>query len=258
MQLLYFMDSMRKHLFLFAIIVGGCAAMVPAAGLSVGSSVDEVLDAMDQRGKDLKSLSADISMAEIDPNLGDVGTVRTGKLYYQDLGQSIARFRVLFDKKISGKTSEIQKHDYVYADGKLTDRDYERHQQNTRQVLKPGEKMQLFKLDGPFPLPLGQDKADVHKMFETIKKPTASDDPVGTIHLQLLPHAGTEISKQFKTIDLWIDPKTDFPVRVATLDTNETTLKPHGFIECEGQRIDEGFGFRDGPRRSFAGLECEE
>ena len=195
------------------------------AELSATSSVDDVLDALDQRGHDLKTLSAKVSMTDVDPNSGDVGTTHTGQLIYQDLGNGNARFRLLFEKKVSGKTIQDQKHDYVFANGELTDRDYERKQQTTRQMLKPGEKMEIFKLNGPFPLPLGQKKEDVHKNFDVIKSAPADDDPKGTIHLQLTPHAGTDLARQFTSIDLWIDPATDLPVRVKTLDANQTSQK---------------------------------
>ena len=213
---------MIQKLLLSGLLFVGCAGAVE---LTQSSSVDQVLDALDQRGHDLKSLTADIAMADIDPNLGDKGTTHTGKLYFQDLGDGKVRFRILFDKKLSGKTSLPQKHDYVYANGTFTDRDYDLKQQNTRQVLKPGEKMQIFKLDGPFPLPLGQNKDDVHKIFEVVKVASAADDPANTIHLQLLPHAGTEMAKKFEKIDLWLDPQTDFPARIKTLDASETSLK---------------------------------
>ena len=192
-------------------------AIASASTLTASSSVDDVLDAMDQQGKNLKSLTADISTADSDPTLGTNPKVNVGKLFYQNLGDGDARFRATFSKP--------QKHDYLFADGNLVDRDYDRHTQNTSQMLKPGEKMQLFKLDGPFPLPLGQDKQDVHKAFEVTKAPPAGDDPAGTIHLKLLPHAGTELARKFESIDLWLDPKTNFPVRITTLDVNESTQK---------------------------------
>ena len=195
------------------------------ATLAADASVDDVLDALDQRGHDLKSLTAKVAMSDVDPNSGDVGTTHTGQLIYEDLGGGNARFRVLFEKKLSGKMMLDQKHDYVYVDGKLTDRDYDRKQQTTRQILKPGEKMEIFKLNGPFPLPLGQKKEDVHKSFDVTKVALAADDPKGTIHLQLTPRADTDLARQFTSIDLWVDPATALPVRVKTLDGNQTSLK---------------------------------
>jgi outer membrane lipoprotein-sorting protein len=83
----------------------------------------------------------------------------------------------------------------------------------------------LFNLDGPFPLPLGQDKADVHKHFDVKRLPPDKDDPPATIHLQLAPVSGTDLARKFKKIDLWVDLKNDMPVRTSILDAdgNNTT-----------------------------------
>src|SRR6185503_20430076 len=85
-----------------------------------------------------------------------------------------------------------------------------------------GQKMNLLKLgEGPFPLPLGQDKADVHKMFEVSKQSSGGkDDPPGTIHARLTPKPGTQFEQKFGTIDVWIDPHSRMPVKIETVDPN--------------------------------------
>jgi outer membrane lipoprotein-sorting protein len=98
--------------------------------------------------------------------------------------------------------------------------------------------MDLFKLgEGPFPLPIGQSPADVHKQFDITKVAPAKDDPANTVHLGLVPKAGTELEKKFKSLDFWVDQKTHMPVRVDTADKQQTirstelsdlTLNPPG------------------------------
>jgi len=209
----------------YAAVLVLTALMLAAGPLTVDSSVDDVLDALDARGKDLKTLSADVKMTNSDPSTGDVADVRKGRLYYRLLPGGDSQWRVVFDTKITGRKLEQQKHEWSYSDGKLIDRDYRNHTQATTQVVKPGEKMQLFNLEGPFPLPLGQDKADVHKHFDVKKLPLDKDDPPATVHLQLTPVAGTDMARKFKTIDLWVDPKTDMPIRITVLDADGNSLK---------------------------------
>ncbi len=216
-----------------------CLLTLAAGPISVDSSADDVLDALDARGKDLKSLSADVKMTDIDPTIGEAGDVRTGHLYYELLPSGDSRWRAIFDKKITGNRIVDQKHEWSYANGSLIERDFRNQTQITRQILKPGEKMQLFNLEGPFPLPLGQDKGDVHKHFDVRKLPLATDDPAGTVHLQLTPIVGTDLARKFKTIDLWVDPKTDMPVRISVLDadgnsekqTDLTNVQPNGAVK---------------------------
>jgi outer membrane lipoprotein-sorting protein len=196
-----------------------------AAPISLTSSADDVLDALDARGKDLKTLTADVRISDIDPSIGDVSDVRVGKLYYDLLPSGDSRWRAVFDEKITGRKVMLEKHEWSYADGKLIERDYHNQTQQARQILKPGEKMQLFNLEGPFPLPLGQDKSDVHKHFMVTKQPAAPHDPPGTVHLLLTPVAGTDLARKFKTIDIWVDPKTDMPVRITVLDGDGNSQK---------------------------------
>ena len=162
------------------LLVAMISLLALAAGpINVDSSADDVLDALDARGKDLKTLSADVKMTDIDPTIGEAGDSRTGHLYYRLLPSGDSQWHAIFDKKITANRVIDQKHEWSYANGTLVERDFRNQTQITRQILKPGEKMQLFNLEGPFPLPLGQDKADVHKHFDVRKLPLAKDDPAG-------------------------------------------------------------------------------
>jgi outer membrane lipoprotein-sorting protein len=194
----------------------------PAANaptLTQDSSIDQVLDALDARGDSLQDFTADVSLTDTDAATG-LDKTSTGRMWMQRLGGEgdDARLRVTLDKP--------DKVEYVLDKGWLLDRDYTKRLEVRRQVLKPGQKMNLLKLgEGPFPLPLGQDKADVHKMFEVAKLPPKSDDPPGTIHAQLKPRPGSQFERQFSSIDFWVDPQSRFPVKIETADRNGTTFR---------------------------------
>jgi hypothetical protein len=149
-----------------------------------------------------------------------------GQMWMQRVGQDDARLRVRFDRKIVNDQVKGERQEYMLSGGMLTERNYVDTTEIRRQVLKPGQKMNLLKLgEGPFPLPLGQDKADVHKMFDVKKFPPAADDPAGTIHAQLVPKKGSQFEDRFSTIDFWVDPQTKMPVRIVTQDPNGTTQR---------------------------------
>ena len=95
-----------------------------------------------------------------------------------------------------------------------------------RQVLKPGQKLNLLKLgEGPFPLPIGQSREDVLKMFDVKKVDAKQGDPQGTVHLELAPKPNTDFARKFKTIDVWVETKTSFPRRIATVDKSEAETR---------------------------------
>jgi hypothetical protein len=193
--------------------------------LKVDSSVDQILDALDQRGTGLQSFTADVSLSETDTAVGDADT-RTGKVAYQLKPNGDGRIRVTFDTIDHGGRAVKEIQIYMLDDGKLVDRNYRKKSQTTRQVLKPGEKLNLLKLgEGPFPLPIGQPKDEVYKLFDVRKNDPAKDDPPGTVHIQLVPKPDTRFARQFKTIDVWVETKSNMPRRISTMDSAQTTLR---------------------------------
>jgi len=195
--------------------------------LDPDASLDTVLDALNARGKDLKDFSADVALHTADNRTGE-DSAQIGKVVY-DAANGNSRIKVSFDKKeteaADGKRmSQKQRLDYVLEGGWLTDRDYQKKLEVRRQVLRPGQKMNLLKLgEGPFPLPIGQDKDEVKKQFDASKVPPAADDPKGTLHVKLVPKSGTQFEKRFRQIDVFVDPKSSMPARIDTVEKAGTT-----------------------------------
>jgi outer membrane lipoprotein-sorting protein len=200
-----------------------CTAV--SAELSPQSSVDEILDALDTRGQGLKSFTADVKLSESDTGTGDEST-RSGKVWYLAEDSGSARIRVSFDKKQSNNRIVEDKLEYVLTGPDLISRTYRTKTQTTQKVLRPGEKVNLLKLgEGPFPLPIGQKRQDVHAQFDVKKIEPRTGDPANTVYIQLIPKPETRLSRRFKTIDVWVDVKTNMPRRIETLDRNEATTR---------------------------------
>ena len=218
---------------LLTLIFGvGCAAdavaIEPAPAdqkLAQDSSIDQILDALDARGKDLHSLSADVTMTETDPDTGDE-SLRRGKVWLQINADGAARFRAMFNQRQANNHITEDRIEYLLDGPNLIDRTYHTKTQVTRQVLKPGEKINLLKLgEGPFPLPIGQPKEEVHRAFEVSKAKPRQDDPSDTLHITLTPQPDSQFARQFKSIDVWVDATDHMPKRIETLDVNGTTVR---------------------------------
>ena len=207
--------------FLFLLVA---ATTIPAT-LKMDSSIDVTLNVLHDDGVGLKDFTAKVKLTEEDAAAGDA-TSRAGMVYYQKQSDGAARIHVIFDTQTSGGATSQQKIEYLLADGWLTDRDYSRKTEIIRQVLKPGEKVDLLKLgEGPFPLPIGQSKEDVYKQFDVTQPPAAKDDLANSLHLQLTPKAGTQFADKFASIDVYVDLKTGFPARIITIDNNQTIIR---------------------------------
>ncbi len=207
----------------------GQAAVAETAGapteLSADSSIDQILQALQARGEGLEDFVADVSMEEMDNTTGNDPT-RTGRIWYDRLEEGAVRMRIMFDRKILDGRVLPEKVEYLLKDGWLTDRNYTSRVEINRQVLRPGEQMDLLKLgEGPFPLPIGQDPAEVKRQFEIEKLEPRDDAPANTIHLRLTPRSGTEMARQFSTLEFWIDIQTHMPVQIVTMDQNMATVQ---------------------------------
>ena len=186
--------------------------------------VNQVLDALDARGRSLEQFVADVTLSELD-EATQAGSERSGRVWYHKR-QGNDRIRVVFEQKAEGRFNKPEKLEYLLEGGWLVDRDYRRAIEVKRQVLRPGEKINLLKLgEGPFPLPIGQPKEDVHREFEVSKGDPALEGPQGTWHVALKPREGTRLARKFAQIDVWVDPQSQMPVRIEALDANETTRR---------------------------------
>src|SRR2546423_12526451 len=79
-------------------------AEIAGKELNQNSSIDEILDALDARGKDFKTFTANVTLKEESLDLGGE-TARSGKVWYQDQGNGNARIHVKFEtvERTAGK-----------------------------------------------------------------------------------------------------------------------------------------------------------
>jgi len=216
-----------------------CADAPPASPPPApDAAVDSVLDALDKRGKTLKEFTADVEMKTTYTADGATNT-RTGRILFQKKGDAgDARMHVILDYQVKKNGKNLirveNKLEYLLDDGWLYDRDYPKKLEVKRQITNPGEKVNLLKLgEGPFPLPIGQSKQDVHRNFAVTKIAPAQDDPPGTTHLELKPLEGTSMARHFSKVDIWVDPKNDMPVRIHTLDATESEQRQTNFTNVK-------------------------
>ena len=207
------------------------AAANQAAQMPPNATVDQVLDAMDARGQNLIDFSAKVKLTNSDASTGD-SVINEGTVQFQKKPDGNVRIRVAFDKEQNGDEIDDVDHSYILDAGWLIERDYHKQSETRRQVLKPGEKMNLWKLgEGPFPLPIGQKKEEVRKLFDVTLLPPANDDPANTIHIELKPKAGTPYERRFGGIEVWVDRSNQFPAQIKTKprgegsDVHTTTLQ---------------------------------
>lgn len=178
------------------------------------ASAEALLEALERAAEPMQTLTARIQYTNEDPLLGD-RTVRTGMLYFRKEPTTGARqFAVKFETLQSGDTKEQVSKDYIFDGIWLVERLPKEKQFFKRQTVKTGEQIDPLSIDGPFPLPIGQKKADILRRFEaTLGEPESSGIRKGFIHLHLKARDQTE-RESIEEVDLWYDPVSLLPGKV--------------------------------------------
>lgn len=201
----------------------------PGGALAGNSSVDDVLTALRDDGKLVKSFTADVSDDEQD-TIHATEFTRTGKMWFVIAPNGDATMHLILDQKTVGNNKKpvADKVEYLLDKGWLTIRTFDTKNEVHVQLVPAGQKVNLFELGkGPFPFPIGQNPDDVKKQFDVTIPPPDKDnpDPPGTIHLLLKPKANNPLAEKFFSIDVWVDTKTKMPAQVMTTNNRQTEIK---------------------------------
>ena len=191
-----------------------------AVTMPAGNTAAEWLRRLDERGKTLHSFTADIRMT-VHHLRTDEKDINIGRIWYQTT-KAGARFDIHFnilvvDGAIARRHAD---HDIVFDGRWLIDRDGAAKIYRKIELAPPGRKYDPLKIgQGPIPIPIGQNPAEVAKRFAvTVAAPGKGN--AGLIHLVLVPRDSKAFT--FRRIELWIDPKIDLPVKILRIDPDST------------------------------------
>jgi outer membrane lipoprotein-sorting protein len=195
------------------------APAAEAAAAPPAADVAEVLDKMDAAGKDFRSVRARFDY-ELNQTLYEDVQKRKGELAY--LAPNLLRF------EFTDRPQET----FVF-DGRIL---YHK-KDGTKQLViwelrlpgePPVESLELGKT--PFPLPFGQKKEQVLKLFTVGRdsKEEAADKDSRAV-LVLVPRKDTPLAKDYKKVLLWVDVKSYLPTRARLYDNSDniTTVDFH-------------------------------
>jgi len=199
----------------------------------VDDELDALLDQLETSAQDLRTFTADITYRKFDDLLSRRET-RTGRIIYQSQpvedapGAFLRKFAIIFDARIvNSRRHELHKH-YIFDGRWLAEIDHENQIFIAREIVPPGETLDPLKLgEGPFPLPIGQQKEEVLKRFVVEK----ADPPIGgllgglenVIGIVLVPRVGTPQAEEFRRVEVYYDRDALLPVGVEAVETGGNT-----------------------------------
>ena len=208
----------------------------------VDPAIDALLDELESAGEDLRDFQARMSYEKADALTG--AELRYGRVVYRRGTEGGSTLGLWFDEYVdaSGRMDKVDEL-YVFTEGWLVEVDAARKQFIKRQIVPPGKTFDPLKLgEGPFPLPVGQRKAEVLARFLVSEAPPPSSRLLSGLEkedlrtLRLVPLPGTRESRDFESVDLYYDRATLLPVGVvaAAPDKSVKTVRLRGLQRNEG------------------------
>jgi hypothetical protein len=194
----------------------------------VTPKVDELLTRLESAANDLRDFSAGIAYERFDALLEETER-RFGRLVVEGQGKE-RKLALLFDEFIDGSGRADRSRDHwLFLDGWLIDINEKTKTVLERQVAPPGSTFDPLKLgEGPFPIPLGQPKAEVLKRF-TVEEIGQSDAPLlkalpPCLGLRLVPREGTDFAKETAAVEAWYEPETLSPLGLVIREVNGDSM----------------------------------
>jgi hypothetical protein len=241
----------------WGLAIGAAVFMAPAAMAQEApkpvevavTTAEDLLARLETADKDLRSLDADVLYQRVFGLEGDEQE-RRGKLYYVDAKSATAdgtpapgsrKFAIHFKSLKMGDQPAMAQDQVLIFDGEwLVEKKPEDRQIIKRQITRAGGFDPLKVGEGPFPLPIGQKKADILSRFDVELLPATKDlvsnDPAlqqplenfvkGSYQLKLTPKPG-ERSVELAEIRLWYRPD---PTTGQLLPRMARTVTPQGDI----------------------------
>ncbi|MEO1510509.1 MAG: hypothetical protein AAFU70_00395, partial [Planctomycetota bacterium] len=203
---------------------------------------DGLLDALEEAGLELETFEAELTYVKINALAGDRQT-REGRLYLvndesvfaDDAELDFQRgFSIVFTALDVGDRRDELNERYIFDGRWLIEINENAKQFNATEVMPEGERIDPLRIgEGPFPVPIGQKKADILERFEAElletedglsafgPGPRTLAERFGFAQLRLVPRPGAAEEADFEEIRIWYDTrpgKALLPIMVRVVD----------------------------------------
>ncbi|MBU3728019.1 MAG: hypothetical protein FGM37_02070 [Phycisphaerales bacterium] len=203
------------------------AAPAPAARESPASDVGAWLDRLERMGRETRDFRAGVTIERLDA-LSDDREIRRGRVVVDGPPGAGRRIAVVIEEHIDGSgRGSADNRLFLFEGGWLLEFDTPRKRLTRRQLVPEGEAVDPLRLgEGPFPVPLGQPRADVEREFEVsiAALPDAAlfrrlaERGQELFTLALTPRPGRPLARDVSLITVTYEQATLAPVAIEVRD----------------------------------------
>ena len=191
----------------------------------LSEKVNDLLEKLQKNAIDLNAFTAGVMYEKEDAMLGRK-ELRTGEIIYRVDPQTKEKsFAISFDFAIVNGRKRQETRRYIFNGRWLAEIDDTQKQFIKREIVPPGKQLDPLKLgEGPFPLPIGQPKAEVLARFDVTSAELPQQGLLKDLQnvegLLLVPKPGTQEAKEYVKVELFYDRQTLLPVGIHMVDPN--------------------------------------
>ncbi|MBX3359727.1 MAG: hypothetical protein KF745_15005 [Phycisphaeraceae bacterium] len=198
---------------------------------------DDLLRALETADKDIRTLTASIRYLR---DFGELEAAsaedRRGTLTFRsDAGPTSdsapeRRFAVDFDTLYINGQKRLERRTFIFDGAWLIEKLPDQKQMFKRRVVPPGQRADPLRIgEGPFPVPIGQKRADILARFEATLLPfddhldaseSARKNFADTVQLRLVPREGTDEARDFREVRLWYRTGSLLPRMARTVNSD--------------------------------------
>lgn len=191
----------------------------------IPAELNALLDELEASAEDLHAFTAEVTYEKQDAILGRK-ELRAGKLIYRlDPHSREKAFAILFDSTIVNNRKRQDPKHYIFNGRWLAEIDAQNKQFIKREIVPPGKALDPLKLgEGPFPIPVGQPKAEVLARFDVTAAEIPGEGMLKELKevrgLSLRPKPSSKEAEQYAKLDLFYERQSLLPVGIVISETN--------------------------------------
>lgn len=224
-------------------ITAGVAAAQDNSKEAENKRIDSILTHLQARSDGLKDIRCKVRFVE-DDRINLSKRTKIGTLRFM-MGDPNPYFLVHF-KRIE-IDDLLGKQEWYLFTGRWLYQAIQRLEQVTkRELVRPGEKIDLFNLEtAPFPVPFGHKKQTILRHFDVTLVPPAKGDPPGTDHIVCVPKPTSELRRRYDKLELFVSRDVHLPSRIVVTRNDGLEVNTTDFPDLSSASINVGLTAKD-------------
>jgi hypothetical protein len=194
----------------FAMAVAGPAVAQPAATTQpttapaepLDPQVDQILTRLEkQKVRDLHAKLFWRRQYAIDE--ASEASVKIGEIWYRQEAP-VGKFLIHFEEKLASGRRDVIDERHFFDGQWYTEINSRTKTCIRRQIRKPDDRTDPYRVGGAFPLPFGQKKEEILRDFTVTLRPPSDKDPDDTDRVRLTPRPDTRVAEDYVRLDFWV------------------------------------------------------